>query len=182
MGWFLTSFVLFLVAASTDWIDGYWARKYGQVTKLGRILDPFADKLIVCGTFIYLAAIPYDFSGIAPWMAVVIFGREILVTALRSFLEEQGGDFSASMPGKIKMVVQCAAICFSLFRLTYANPASMNIGLSHAELEDAGVMFWLQEPPAWMTWGLVICVWGAVISTVYSGVGYIVVAMRLMRR
>jgi CDP-diacylglycerol--glycerol-3-phosphate 3-phosphatidyltransferase len=180
MNYFLISFVLFLVAASTDWIDGYWARKYGQVTKLGRILDPFADKLIVCGTFIYLAAIPEQFSGIAPWVAVVIFGREILVTALRSFLEEQGGDFSATMPGKIKMVVQCAAIGFSLFRLTYANPEALDYAALLTGSEQ--IQPWLQTPPAWMNWGLVICVWGAVISTVYSGVGYIVVAMRLMRR
>ena len=49
---------MFIVAASTDWLDGYWARKYGQVTKLGRILDPFVDKIIICGTFIFLAAVP----------------------------------------------------------------------------------------------------------------------------
>jgi CDP-diacylglycerol---glycerol-3-phosphate 3-phosphatidyltransferase len=50
---YLTSFVLFIIAAGTDWLDGYYARKYGQVTTLGRILDPFADKVIVCGTFIF---------------------------------------------------------------------------------------------------------------------------------
>jgi CDP-diacylglycerol--glycerol-3-phosphate 3-phosphatidyltransferase len=61
---------LFFVAAATDWLDGYWARKYGQVTTLGRILDPFVDKIIICGTFIFLAAIPT--SGIAAWMAVVV--------------------------------------------------------------------------------------------------------------
>src|SRR5688572_20047552 len=64
------SLVMFLVAASTDWLDGYFARKYNLVTTLGRILDPFADKVIICGTFIYLAAIPA--SGVRPWMAVVI--------------------------------------------------------------------------------------------------------------
>ena len=180
LGYYLTSFVLFLVAASTDWVDGYWARKYGQVTKLGRILDPFADKLIVCGVFIYLAAIPAHFSGIAPWVAVVIFGREILVTALRSFLEEQGADFSANMAGKIKMVVQCAAIGFSLFRLTYANPAALDAAAllaPHAE----SVSPWLQTPPQWMDLGLAVSVWAAVVSTIYSGIGYILVAIRLMR-
>src|SRR5271157_3046789 len=55
---YLTSFVLFIIAAGTDWLDGYYARKYSQVTTLGRILDPFADKVIVCGTFIFLAANP----------------------------------------------------------------------------------------------------------------------------
>ncbi|MFZ1934510.1 MAG: CDP-alcohol phosphatidyltransferase family protein, partial [Thermoguttaceae bacterium] len=54
--YYLTSFVLFVIAAGTDWLDGYYARKYGQVTTLGRILDPFADKVIVCGTFIFLVA------------------------------------------------------------------------------------------------------------------------------
>ena len=53
-------------------MDGYWARKYGQVTNLGRILDPFVDKIIICGTFIFLVAVPN--SGIAAWMAVVIVG------------------------------------------------------------------------------------------------------------
>ena len=56
--------MLFVIAAGTDWLDGYFARKYGQVTTLGRILDPFADKVIVCGTFIFLAAIPE--SGTCP--------------------------------------------------------------------------------------------------------------------
>ena len=57
-GWYLTSLWLFIVAAGTDWLDGYFARKYSQVTTLGRILDPFADKVIVCGTFIFLVAVP----------------------------------------------------------------------------------------------------------------------------
>lgn len=88
-----TCLVLFVVAAGTDWLDGYYARKYGQVTTLGRILDPFADKVIICGTFIFLAAIPRMLEtpwGIRPWMVVVIVGRELLVTALRSFLEQRG--------------------------------------------------------------------------------------------
>ena len=50
--------VLFIIAAGTDWLDGYYARKYGQVTTLGRILDPFADKVIVCGTFIFSGGRP----------------------------------------------------------------------------------------------------------------------------
>ncbi len=70
--YYLAGTVVFAVAASTDWLDGYWARKYGQVTNLGRILDPFVDKIIVCGTFIFLAAVPG--SGVRAWMAVVIVG------------------------------------------------------------------------------------------------------------
>ncbi|MEC7696407.1 MAG: CDP-alcohol phosphatidyltransferase family protein, partial [Planctomycetota bacterium] len=70
--------ILFAIAAGTDWVDGYWARKYGQVTVVGRIFDPFADKVIICGTFIFLVGSPH--SQVAPWMAVVIMGRELLVT------------------------------------------------------------------------------------------------------
>src|SRR5688572_1047097 len=98
--YYATSLVVFMIAAGTDWFDGYYARKYGQITQLGRILDPFADKLIVCGTFIYLAASPQlidgsPASGVAAWVAVLIMGREMIVTALRSFVENRGGDFSA---------------------------------------------------------------------------------------
>ncbi len=62
-------------------MDGYWARKYGQVTKLGRIFDPFVDKIIICGTFIALVEVPE--SGVASWMATIVVGRELLVTSLR---------------------------------------------------------------------------------------------------
>ena len=101
--YYLVGMVLFIIAAGTDWLDGYYARKYGQVTTLGRILDPFADKVIICGTFIYLAAVPAMFNepyGVKAWMVVVIVGRELLVTALRSFIEDRGSDFSAKMVGK----------------------------------------------------------------------------------
>src|SRR6186997_1986747 len=53
MRWFVPAIVTFILAASTDWIDGYYARRYGQVTKLGRIFDPFVDKIIICGSFIF---------------------------------------------------------------------------------------------------------------------------------
>lgn len=147
---YLIGMVVFLIAAGTDWVDGYWARKYGQVTKLGRVLDPFVDKIIICGAFIFLAAIAH--SGITAWMAVVVVGRELLVTALRSFLEGEGADFSAVMSGKLKMVLQCAAVAVSLYALTYA---------------DVGAR------PEWLTWALVICVWSAMLLTIYSGVEYI---------
>ncbi len=157
--YYLAGFFVFAVAASTDWLDGYWARKYGQVTTLGRILDPFVDKIIVCGTFIFLAAIPG--SGVVAWMAVVIVGRELLVTALRSFLEGEGSDFSAMMSGKVKMLVQCVAALVSLFALYY--------GATHAT----------PYPPV-LDWSLAISVWGAVALTVYSGAAYIYRAFLLL--
>ncbi len=161
---YLASLVLFVIAAGTDWLDGYFARKYGQVTTLGRILDPFADKVIVCGTFIFLAAtaeIREVSWGLQPWMVVVIVGRELLVTALRSFIEERGADFSAKMSGKLKMVLQCIAAGVCLFYL-YDHDATT-------------------PTAAWLWWLLVISVWSAVALTVYSGVVYVLVAMRLLR-
>lgn len=159
--------VLFLIAASTDWLDGYWARKYGQITVLGRILDPFADKIIICGTFIFLAAVPQ--SEVRPWMAVVVVGRELLVTALRSFLEQRGEDFSASMSGKWKMVLQCLAAVLSLYLLT---------GL----VFDGPIGTWRAPPPHGWVVAVRAAVWAAVAMTVYSGIGYIVAAIRLMRK
>jgi phosphatidylglycerophosphate synthase len=97
--YYLLALLTFAIAAGTDWVDGFWARRYGQITQLGRILDPFADKIVICGTFIFLAAVPAAISGagrqpaseIAPWMAVVVVGRELLVTALRSIAARPNG-------------------------------------------------------------------------------------------
>jgi CDP-diacylglycerol---glycerol-3-phosphate 3-phosphatidyltransferase len=171
--WYGTALVLFAIAAGTDWVDGYWARRYGQVTQLGRILDPFADKIIICGTFIFLAAVPSPrggtASGIAAWMAVVVVGREILVTALRSFFEEHGTDFSANWPGKLKMVCQCLAVVFSLWRLWYYG------------FDSSQPPTWRAAPPEWTTWLLHLAVWTAVIMTVYSGWVYVQSALRLLK-
>ncbi|HEX7447029.1 MAG TPA: CDP-diacylglycerol--glycerol-3-phosphate 3-phosphatidyltransferase [Pirellulales bacterium] len=152
----MTGLVVFVVAASTDWLDGYLARKYQMVTVLGRILDPFVDKIIISGTFICLVAEPRSY--IAGWMAVVIVGRELLITALRSFLEQQGADFSAAMSGKLKMVAQCIAAGVSLFYLSY--PAG--------------------EEPAELRYLLIGSVWVALALTVYTGVEYVRRALRLV--
>ncbi|MCA9236165.1 MAG: CDP-diacylglycerol--glycerol-3-phosphate 3-phosphatidyltransferase [Planctomycetales bacterium] len=169
LNWYIAAFVVFLIAAGTDWVDGYWARKYGQITKLGRVLDPFADKLIICGTFTYLAAAPRladgtVVSGVYAWMAVVILGRELMVTALRSFVEGEGGDFSAKWAGKWKMVAQCAAACFSIAVLSYLDPAA-------SAWSDG-------PPPAWMTQGSLATVWLAMALTIYSAVGYVQAAWK----
>lgn len=156
LGQYTAALVVFTIAAGTDWVDGYIARKYNMVTKLGRILDPFADKFLICGVFIYLAAVPG--SGIAAWMAVIVVGRELLVTVIRSFLEGEGHDFSAKMAGKLKMVFQCAAVVVSLLVL----------GLYAA------------SAPAWLSTLLAASAWLAVLSTIYSGAGYVLAAMKLI--
>jgi CDP-diacylglycerol--glycerol-3-phosphate 3-phosphatidyltransferase len=153
---YTASLLVFLLAASTDWLDGYFARKYGMITTLGRILDPFVDKIIICGVFIALVADPD--SGVQAWMAVLIVGRELLITALRSFLEQQGSDFSASLSGKLKMIFQCIAAGLSLFYLS------------------------LGAKPPELGYLLTAAIWAAVILTVYSGVSYVRTALVLLRQ
>ncbi|MCY3006844.1 MAG: CDP-diacylglycerol--glycerol-3-phosphate 3-phosphatidyltransferase [Planctomycetota bacterium] len=145
--------ILFVIAASTDWIDGWWARKYQQVTKLGRILDPFVDKVIICGAMIALASAKD--SPMAPWMATLVVARELLVTSLRGMVEGQGGDFSAKQLGKWKMVLQCAAVIASLLYLRA-----------------------LPEVPAWLKGLVPICIWGSILLTVLSAIEYIMVIVR----
>lgn len=162
---YLAAMIVFVIAASTDWIDGWYARKFGQVTKLGRIFDPFVDKIIICGTFTLLAVEMRDFPwyiAITGWMAVIVVGRELLVTALRSIIEGGGGDFSAKLAGKLKMVFQCVAAVAAL------------VALEHVGRDGAIDL----EP--WLQWTLAISIWVAVASTVHSGAGYVLAAWRHM--
>ncbi|REJ93883.1 MAG: CDP-diacylglycerol--glycerol-3-phosphate 3-phosphatidyltransferase [Planctomycetota bacterium] len=156
--YYVAATVLFVLAASTDWIDGFWARRYEQVTVLGRIFDPFVDKVIICGVFISLVAEPA--SQVKSWMAVVVVARELLVTALRGFIEQRGTDFSASMSGKLKMVVQCVAATASLWSLAAAPKSSWHPG-------------WLGDATFWL-------IWAAVAITIYSGLEYVIAAARLI--
>ena len=96
---------LFVLAAATDALDGYFARLLKQDTPLGRQLDPLIDKVIVSGCYIYLATIPG--TGVLPWMVTAIVVRELLIQGLRSHLEGQGQAFGARTAGKLKTVVQC---------------------------------------------------------------------------
>lgn len=152
-GWYFSAMVAFIIAASTDFLDGWWARRFNQITKLGRVLDPFVDKIIVTAALVALVAEPN--SQIAPWMVTVILGREFLVTSLRAMIEGQGGDFSARWMGKWKMLVQCAAIIASLWLL--------------------------QAPQAWLQWTTLVLAYAAVAITVASGLDYVVQAVRAMR-
>ena len=105
----------FVVAAISDILDGYIARKRGLVTPFGRILDPLVDKILVCGAFIlfvgtgFVDADGHNVTEVRTWMVVVIVGRELLVTGLRGFNESMGRAFGASLHGKIKMWMQSVA-------------------------------------------------------------------------
>lgn len=169
-GYYKASLVLFILGSLTDFFDGWWARHFHQVTKLGRIIDPFADKLLVCGTLIYLVSIPELTDvrccfggwklGLAPWMVVVIVSRELLVTMLRSIIEGGGGDFSAKWLGKIKMGFQCVGIaaCFLFLILKQADRSNV-----------------------WITHLMVICLWGMIWTALHSCVNYIIAAVKALK-
>jgi len=120
------SVVLFLIAALTDVLDGYLARKHNQETSFGRVIDPFVDKLLVIGAYIFLAGDGFmdadgrKLSDVAGWMVVVILGREFLVTSLRGVTEASGQAFAATVYGKAKMLLQSTTVVWIL--LTVAHP------------------------------------------------------------
>ncbi|GAB1156075.1 CDP-diacylglycerol--glycerol-3-phosphate 3-phosphatidyltransferase [Paenibacillus illinoisensis] len=98
--------IIFIIAAGTDKLDGYIARKYNQVTSLGKLLDPLADKLLISVALLVMV----QENMIGSWIAVIIIGREILITAIRMVATEQGIALAADQYGKLKMVLQVAAI------------------------------------------------------------------------
>jgi CDP-diacylglycerol---glycerol-3-phosphate 3-phosphatidyltransferase len=104
---------IFLLAAITDFFDGWVARRYNQMTRLGALLDPIADKLLVSAAFISLV----ELQLVRAWMIVIIIGREFAVSGLRSIAAQQGVTIAASPLGKGKMVSQIVAI--SLLILGY---------------------------------------------------------------
>lgn len=153
---YTTAWITFIVAASTDFLDGYWARRFNQITKLGRILDPFVDKIIITAAMVALVGVPA--SGVAAWMVTVIIGRELLVTSLRGMVEGRGGDFSARWLGKWKMVFQCVAVVACLMVAAAATP------------------------PAWLLWTARVSLWLAVFMTVASGIDYIAQIIKISRK
>ena len=158
----LAGLILFLVAAATDWLDGWWARKYGPLSLVGRNLDPLADKVLVCGTFIYL--IPVEGAGILPWMVTVVVGRELAVTGIRGIVEATGKKFGADWFGKLKMVLQCATI----------------IGVLLIEWGRAGgfdrSLLAVLEPIQ------LVILYAMIAATVGSGVQYLVKATKLLNQ
>jgi len=104
----LLAAALFLAASITDGIDGYLARRRGQITTMGMLLDPLADKLLIAAAFITL--VQFNPRLVPAWIAVVIIGREFLVSGLRSIAASEGFTIEASDLGKFKMVVQIFSV------------------------------------------------------------------------
>lgn len=119
-------FWVFLAAALGDVLDGLLARSLNQITSFGRIVDPVVDKVMVCGAFLFFASDHFfdpvshaNVTGVAAWMVVVLLIRELLVSAVRAQIESQGATFGAMWSGKVKMFVQCTAVCVILGRLAW---------------------------------------------------------------
>jgi CDP-diacylglycerol--glycerol-3-phosphate 3-phosphatidyltransferase len=151
---------LFVFAVLTDVLDGWIARKYQLITQLGRIMDPFVDKFITSGTFLFLLPVSKQ-SGVDPWMVVIVLGREMLVTSLRGFLEKQGADFSASASGKLKMFLQCAAATAALLSMHPPVAEFSSLGISFVAVRD-------------------LLLWSMVVVTVWSGYIYVQRAIVLL--
>ena len=117
------SLAIFLVAAATDILDGYLARRWKQVTTIGTLLDPIADKLLVSAALISLVQVRV----LAGWMAVLIIGREFAVTGLRSIAAAEGYTIKANDLGKTKMFCQVVAI--SVMLLVVRHPALAQTGM-----------------------------------------------------
>ena len=155
-GWMLdAAFVLFVIAAATDWLDGYLARRQNQVTAFGRILDPFVDKILVLGAFVlmlgtnFLDAHGRNVTGLQAWMVVLVIGRELLVSTLRGFSEGQGKPYGANWWGKIKMLLQCVTVGWII--------------ASVGRLSEIG----------WVMAGRAIIIWAMVLFTAASVVAYL---------
>lgn len=164
--------VLFALAAFTDALDGYLARRWRVISQYGRVVDPFADKVLVLGAFVMLggpafavgapdAAERVQVSGVLPWMAVAILSRELLVTTIRGVYESRGVDFSATASGKIKMILQSIAAPLIL----------LVCGLAALTTLDSGTAATINA----------VLAWGTVLVTLWSAVPYLRRALAVSR-
>ncbi|MEM9661913.1 MAG: CDP-diacylglycerol--glycerol-3-phosphate 3-phosphatidyltransferase [Planctomycetota bacterium] len=141
---------LFIIAAFTDAADGYLARRWNAITRFGRVMDPFADKILVLGALVLLAGPGFDdagtpLAGFTGWMVVVIIARELLVTSLRGLAEGSGIDASANWSGKAKMILQSAAVPAVLLSIALLDPPMdqrVNTGLAWATTIVTALSAW----------------------------------------
>ena len=159
--WWPAALGVFLVATFTDWLDGWWARRTGQASVVGRNLDPLTDKVLIGGAFIYLLPVPE--AGLARWMVATVICRELLITGLRGIVEAAGKKFGADWFGKLKTVLQSAAL-IALFLV-----------LALRGFEPAARLLPVLEPIQ------LALLYAMLAATVGSAVQYAVKAARLMR-
>jgi CDP-diacylglycerol--glycerol-3-phosphate 3-phosphatidyltransferase len=140
----LAAGIVFSLASATDWLDGYLARKWGQVTKMGKLLDPIADKILIMSALVTLVEIRSEI--VHAWIAIVIIGREFAVTGLRAIASSEGIIIPAESVGKYKVGAQITAVLSLL----------LDYYLPNERLRDLGAA----------------ALWVAMILAVYSAVRY----------
>ena len=104
--------LFFILLSISDGVDGYLARRRGQITTMGMLLDPLADKLLI--TAAYICLVEYNPHVVKPWIAVLVIGREFLVTGLRSIASSEGFTIEASDVGKLKTVIQIVSVVVAI--------------------------------------------------------------------
>ena len=160
-GYYFASLIIFVAASLTDALDGFVARRLGQETAIGRQLDPLVDKVINCGSYIYLLTLATARTGLYPWMVTTIVVRELLIQGLRSHLEGRGQAFGAKWAGKFKTFFQCVSIGTILGTLWLETGASAPLTRLAA----------VRDLTTWLAVGL----------TIYSGLGYFALAVTQFR-
>ena len=138
---YLTALVLFIVAAVSDFLDGWLARRMNLVTPLGKLMDPLADKILVCAAFVFLTA-----EGLCPvWITALIIGREFLVTGLRQIAIEAGQVLAADNLGKWKTTFQLTYLISGLIWLTFETMEKVPgfLGFFHTLTKPWGEGAWL---------------------------------------
>ncbi len=174
--WLNIAFIIYLIALITDFLDGYLARRWKVEGAFGRVVDPFVDKVLVLGSFVFFAgknftipaANPDDvpsnvltITGVVPWMVVLILARELLVTSLRGVAEAAGVKFGAAFIGKAKMVTQSVTI---LAILVYVNYLPW---FTQHDYKMPAIYF------------RNFCIWVTLIVTVWSGLTYVTKSISL---
>jgi len=167
-----SAFVIYILALVSDYLDGYLARRWKVPSAFGRVVDPFADKILVLGSFIFFAGknfiipemehhghdshmVVRTITGVAPGMVVILLARELLVTTLRGISEAGGQSFGAVWAGKFKMGFQSGTILVILIYVTFRKSLlEHHWEMPLRVLRDAGV-------------------WGTVVITLYSGISYV---------
>jgi CDP-diacylglycerol---glycerol-3-phosphate 3-phosphatidyltransferase len=124
----IAAFIVYFIASLTDFFDGYLARRYGLITPLGKLLDPLADKLLVVSALLMLASAD-RVPTIPAWLLVIIIGRELAVTGLRSIAASEGIVLGAETTGKIKMVLQTVGVHALILHYTYVGISAFAIGM-----------------------------------------------------
>ena len=145
--------ILFILASITDGVDGYLARRRGQITTMGMLLDPVADKLLISSAFIILVA--YNPHIVKPWIAVLVIGREFLVSGLRSIATIEGFTIQASDLGKLKTIIQIVSVVAAI--------------LAHGWYEWHFGFFILP-----VEWTAIVSIYFMVIVSIISAVDYFV--------